>query len=35
MIEEYIKRVNGQGVPGAEIIAEIEKLRAKYEKKGK
>jgi TRAP-type C4-dicarboxylate transport system substrate-binding protein len=33
MIDDYVKRVNTLGLPGAEIVAEIEKLQKKYEKK--
>jgi TRAP-type C4-dicarboxylate transport system substrate-binding protein len=33
MIDEYVKRVSAQGLPGAEIVAEIDKIRKKYEKK--
>ncbi len=32
MIDGYIKRVNGQGIQGAQIIADIQSLKRKYEK---
>ena len=32
MIDGYIKRVNGQGIPGAKIVADIQSLQRKYEK---
>jgi len=35
MIDGYVKRVSSQGIPGAEIIAEIERLKNKHDKKGK
>ncbi|MDA8126800.1 MAG: TRAP transporter substrate-binding protein [Deltaproteobacteria bacterium] len=35
MIDDYVKKVSAQGLPGAEIVAEIEKLKQKYSKKGK
>jgi len=35
MIDGYVKKVSAQGLPGAEIIAEIEQLMKKYDKKGK
>jgi len=35
MIDDYIKKVSAQGLPGAEIVAEIEKLKNKHDKKGK
>ncbi|MCL2670231.1 MAG: TRAP transporter substrate-binding protein [Syntrophaceae bacterium] len=33
MLDGYVKRVSSQGIPGAEILAEIEKIRKKYEKR--
>ena len=33
MIDGYVKKVTAQGLPGAEIVAEIEKLRKKYDKR--
>ena len=35
MIDDYVKRVSGQGLPGAEIVADVERLKKKYETKGK
>jgi TRAP-type C4-dicarboxylate transport system substrate-binding protein len=35
MIDDYVKKVNALGLPGAEIVAEIERLKKKYDKKGK
>jgi TRAP-type transport system periplasmic protein len=35
MVDDYIKKVNAQGLPGVQIIADIEKFRKKYEAKGK
>jgi TRAP-type C4-dicarboxylate transport system substrate-binding protein len=35
MIDDYVKKVNALGLPGAEIVAEIERLKNKYDKKGK
>ena len=35
MIDGYVKKVSAQGLPGAEIVAEIERLKKKYDKKGK
>ena len=33
MIDAYVKKVSAQGLPGAEIIADIERLTKKYDKK--
>ncbi len=33
MIDAYVKKVGAQGLPGAEIIADIERLTKKYDKK--
>jgi TRAP-type C4-dicarboxylate transport system substrate-binding protein len=33
MIDDYVKKVSAQGIPGAEIIAEIERLKNKHDKK--
>jgi hypothetical protein len=33
MIDDYVKKVSAQGLPGAEIVAEIEKLKKKYDRK--
>ena len=33
MIDDYVKKVNALGLPGAEIVAEIEKLTKKYDRK--
>ena len=33
MIDAYVKKVNAQGLPGAEIIADIERLTKKYDNK--
>ncbi len=35
MIDDYVKKVSAQGLPGAEIVAEIERLKNKHDKKGK
>lgn len=35
MIDDYVKKVSAQGLPGAEIVADVEKLKKKYGKKGK
>ena len=35
LVDDYVKKVSAQGVPGGEIIADIEKFRKKYETKGK
>jgi TRAP-type C4-dicarboxylate transport system substrate-binding protein len=35
MIDDYVKKVNALGIPGAEIVAEIERLKNKHDKKGK
>ena len=35
MIDDYVKKVSALGLPGAEILAEIERLKKKYDKKGK
>ena len=35
MIDAYVKKVSAQGLPGAEIIADIERLTKKYDKKQK
>jgi TRAP-type C4-dicarboxylate transport system substrate-binding protein len=32
MIEDYIKRVTGQGIPGQQVINDLLKLKEKYEK---
>jgi TRAP-type C4-dicarboxylate transport system substrate-binding protein len=32
MIEEYISQVTAQGLPGAQIVKDVEALKAKYEK---
>jgi hypothetical protein len=32
MIDDYVKKVGAQGLPGAEIIADIEKLTKKYDR---
>ena len=33
MIDDYVKKVNAQKLPGAEILADIEKLTKKYDQK--
>ncbi|MDP1990698.1 MAG: hypothetical protein Q8K00_06695, partial [Syntrophales bacterium] len=33
MIDDYVKKVSAQGLPGAEIVADIEKLTKKYDQK--
>ncbi len=33
MIDDYVKKVSAQGIPGAEIVAEIEKLTKKHDRK--
>jgi TRAP-type transport system periplasmic protein len=35
MIEDYIKRVSGQGLPGDQIVKDVYLLKGKYEKQGK
>ncbi|MBP1732152.1 MAG: hypothetical protein H6Q55_2581, partial [Deltaproteobacteria bacterium] len=35
MIDEYVKKVSGQGLPGEQIVAELSKLKEKYEKQYK
>ncbi len=35
MIDDYVKKVSAQGLPGAEIVAEVERLKNKHDKKGK
>jgi TRAP-type C4-dicarboxylate transport system substrate-binding protein len=35
MIDDYVKKVSAQGLPGAKIIADIEKLSKKYDQKKK
>ncbi len=35
MVDDYIKRVSAQGLPGSEILADIDRIRKKYETKGK
>jgi TRAP-type C4-dicarboxylate transport system substrate-binding protein len=35
MIDEYVKKVTGQGLPGEQIVAELQKLKEKYEKQYK
>jgi TRAP-type C4-dicarboxylate transport system substrate-binding protein len=32
MIDEYIKRVTAQGVPGQQVISDVTRLKEKYEK---
>ncbi len=32
MIDEYIKKVNGMGLPGDQIVKDVYSLKAKYEK---
>jgi TRAP-type C4-dicarboxylate transport system substrate-binding protein len=35
IIDAYVKRVSTQGLPGAEIVADVERLKKKYDPKGK
>lgn len=35
MIDDYIKRVSGQGLPGDQIVKDVLLLKAKYDKNGK
>jgi TRAP-type C4-dicarboxylate transport system substrate-binding protein len=35
IIDDYVKRVSAQGIPGAAIVADIEQLKKKYAPKGK
>lgn len=35
MVNEYIAKVNAKGLPGKQIVADVYKLKAKYEKKYK
>jgi TRAP-type C4-dicarboxylate transport system substrate-binding protein len=35
IIDDYVKKVSAQGLPGAAIVADIERLKKKYEPKGK
>jgi TRAP-type C4-dicarboxylate transport system substrate-binding protein len=35
IIDGYVKKVSAQGLPGAEIVADVERLKKKYEPKGK
>jgi TRAP-type transport system periplasmic protein len=35
MVDDYIKRVSAQGLPGKEIVADAQKIKEKYEKQSK
>ena len=35
MVNDYIKKVTAQGLPGEKIVSDVYKLKAKYEKKYK
>lgn len=35
MVQDYVKRVTGQGLPGEQILKDVRTLKAKYEKKYK
>jgi TRAP-type C4-dicarboxylate transport system substrate-binding protein len=35
MVKEYIAKVNAKGLPGEQIVSDVNKLKAKYEKKYK
>jgi TRAP-type C4-dicarboxylate transport system substrate-binding protein len=35
MIDEYVARVSGQGIPGKQVVEDIPKLKQKYDKKSR
>jgi TRAP-type C4-dicarboxylate transport system substrate-binding protein len=35
IIDDYVKKVSAQGLPGGEIVADIERLKKKHDQKGK